>query len=582
MCAGVLLAALVVAGQNADVSASRELHRLFEEAWQWELAENPTWASYLGDLRYNDRWPDRSLKAIERRARKRAEFLDRLHRIDPRTLRSEDRISYRMFERWQQDELKLYEFGWYVLPLNHREGIQSADVLADALPFETEKHYRDWLQRLADFPAYMDQTIRLLELGIERGMVHSKPVAQRIPDQIRKQIVDDPEKSPFFKPFVRMPTDLPEELREELRATARQLIRTRVVPAYRRLLSFFETRYLPAAPERVGIWQFPRGKELYRFLARMYTTTDLTPEEIHAMGQHEVRRIRAEMERVIGQTGFKGTFREFLEFLRTDRRFYVDDPEELLRIYRATCKRIDPGLVRLFRRLPRMPYGVEPIPAHVAPDTTTAYYRPPAADGSRAGTYFVNLYRPETRPLYEVEVLSVHEAVPGHHLQIALAMELEGLPAFRRYRGVTAFVEGWALYSESLGEELGLYDDPYSKFGQLTYEMWRAVRLVVDTGMHYFGWTRQRAIDFFLENTAKSKLDVVNEVDRYIAWPGQALAYKVGELKIKELRSEAERMLGDRFDLREFHDVVLSSGAIPLDVLESKVRRWMIRKRGQQ
>jgi prolyl oligopeptidase len=325
----------------------------------------------------------------------------------------------------------------------------------------------------------------------------------------------------------------------------------------------------------VGAWQLPRGGDLYAFRARQFTTTRLTPAEIHEIGLAEVRRIRGEMEAIVRDLKYQGTFRDFLEQLRSDPRYYYQDPSDLLNAYLALSKKIDPHLTRLFRRLPRIPYGVEAIPAHMAPDTTTAYYRPPSADGSRAGMYFVNLYRPEVRPKYEMEALTLHEAVPGHHLQIALASELEDLPLFRRHASFTVYIEGWALYAERLGPDLGLYNDPYSKFGQLTYEMWRAVRLVVDTGMHAFRWPRERAIELFRENTAKTEVDIENEVDRYIAWPGQALAYKIGELKIRELRARAEEKLSKRFDIRDFHDVILRQGAVPLDVLEEVVDAWI-------
>jgi len=560
-------------GQADD--AAKRLHALFAEEWERGLRENPTRASVLGDRRYNDRWPDVSLEAIERSHQRQVEVLKLLDAVDTAALSEADRLNYRLFRKHYENDVEAHAFRGYLLALNQRGGIQTASELADSLRFATVKDYEDWIARIRAFPVLMDQTIALLEEGLRTGMVQPRVVMERVPDQIAAQIVEDPAQSPFFKPFTRFAATIPAGERERLSAAARQAIAENILPAFRKFHRFFLDKYLPGCREEVGAWKLPRGKEFYAVRARMYTTTNMTPEEIHRLGLEEVKRIRGEMEAIIRNVGFQGSFEEFLTFLRTDPQFYYSDPQELLEAYRALSKRIDPTLVKLFRRLPRAPYGVEPIPDAVAPDTTTAYYRQPAADGSRAGTYFVNLYKPEVRPKYEMEALSIHEAVPGHHLQIALAMELGELPAFRRYSGYTAFTEGWGLYSESLGDELGFYQDPYSKFGQLTYEMWRAVRLVVDTGMHNFGWTRQQAIDFFKANAAKTELDIVNEIDRYIAWPGQALAYKIGELKIKELRARAARELGERFDVRDFHEVVLGSGAVPLDVLEANVTAWI-------
>ena len=577
----LLAAALPARPEEAASEAPRQLHALFQEEWEYTLREDPTFASFLGDRRYNDRWADASLAALERRQQHSRETLERLKSIDMAGLSEADRLNYRLFRKQYENDVEGYQFRWYLVPLNQRDGVQTADELADALRFATVKDYEDWLARLRALPVLVEQTTALMKEGIRAGMVHPRVIMERVPAQIEKQIVDDPAKSSFFKPFLRFPETIPPAERERLAAQAQAAIREQVVPAYRKFQRFFLEEYLPACLEKAGVWQLPRGKELYAFRTRLFTTTNLTPEEIHRLGLEEVKRIRGEMEAIIKQIGFQGSFEEFLQFLRTDPRFYYRDPQELLEAYRALSKQLDPTLVKLFKRLPRAPYGVEPIPDAVAPDTTTAYYRQPAADGSRAGTYFVNLYRPEVRPKYEMEALSMHEAVPGHHLRIALAMELGELPEFRRYDGYTAFTEGWGLYAESLGGELGFYRDPYSKFGQLTYEMWRAVRLVVDTGMHTMGWSRQQAIDYFKANAAKTELDIVNEVDRYIAWPGQALAYKIGELKIKELRARAARELAERFDVRDFHDVVLGSGAVPLDVLEANVAAWIARVKSE-
>jgi prolyl oligopeptidase len=562
-----------------DKPLAQELNNLYAAEWQYTLREAPTFASHLGDLRYNDRWTDVSLAAIERRHEHQKDVLGKLQAIDAAQLTGADRLNYLLFKHQTETDLAEYPYRWWLVPLSQREGIQDENSLADSLRFQTVKDYEDWIARLKAFPAYLDQTMALMRQGMKERIVQPKVVMRRIPEQIKRQIVDDPAESLYYKPLKKFPDEIAAADRERLEKEAQQAIEGGVVPAYKRFLTFFEGHYLPACFDQIGAWQLPRGEEFYALRCRVFTTTSLTPDEIHAIGLAEVARIREEMEAIQKQVGYEGTFQQFLHSLRTDKRHYYETPEELMAGYLALCKRIDPQLTKLFRKLPRIPYGLEPIPQHIAPDTTTAYYRPPAADGSRAGTFFVNLYRPEMRPKYEMEALSLHEAVPGHHLQIALATELEGVPQFRKFTGFTVYVEGWALYAERLGEDLGCYEDPYSKFGQLTYEMWRAVRLVVDTGMHHKRWTREQAIALFKENTAKTDLDIVNEVDRYIAWPGQALAYKIGELKIRELRSQAEKQLGEKFDIREFHDVVLRNGAVPLDVLERLVEEWLKEKR---
>jgi uncharacterized protein (DUF885 family) len=554
---------------------TKALRELFASEWDYWMEQYPTWASSLGDRRWNDRWEDLSLDAISKRHTHNIEVLAKLRGMDREALSPPDRLNYDLFLKDYKNEVEEYQYRWYLIPLNQRGGVQTADELADALRFETVKDYEDWLARLRALPARIEQTIALMRQGVNTKMILPKIVLERIPAQIDHQIVSDPKTSPFYKPFTHFPASIPEAKRSRLAQAAENVIATSVVPAFRQLKEFFVKQYLPAGWVQVGIWQLPEGEAMYRFAVRLNTTIDMTPREIHEIGLSEVRRIRAEMQAVIDKLGYKGSFKEFVGFLRSDPQFYYKAPDQLLAAYRALTRRIDPTLVKLFKTLPRMPYGVEPIPQNIAPDTTTAYYRQPAADGSRPGTYFVNLYKPETRPKYEMMALSLHEAVPGHHLQIALSMEQEGLPNFRRYAGYTAFVEGWGLYAESLGDEMGLYDDLYSKFGQLTYEMWRAVRLVVDTGIHYMRWDRQKAIDYFLENTTKQELDVVNEIDRHISMPGQALAYKIGQLKISAIRAKTEKELGPKFDIRAFHDELLKDGALPLDLLEAKMDAWI-------
>jgi uncharacterized protein (DUF885 family) len=426
-------------------------------------------------------------------------------------------------------------------------------------------------------PLLVEQTTALMRTGIQEKILLPKVVMGRIPAQIAKQVVAQPEESPFYKPFKTFPASIPPAEQKALAASARKLVADGIIPAYRQFQEFFAKEYLPACYDGVGMWQMPNGAEAYAYYARQHTTTNLTPEQIHQIGLAEVARIRAEMEALKTQVQFNGTLAEFFQFLRTDPKFFYHSGQELLNAYKVQAKTTDPLLPKLFKTLPRLPYGVEPIPAIIAPDTYTAFYRPGAADGSRAGMFCVNLYKPETRPKWEMTALALHESVPGHHLQISLAQEQDALPEFRRngLADYTAYTEGWALYAEFLGEEMGEYNDPYAKFGELTYEMWRAVRLVLDTGIHYYHWDRQRAIDYFLANAPKTELDITNEVDRYIAWPGQALAYKIGQLKIKELRARAASQLGAKFDVRDFHDVVLSGGALPLDELEKRVDAWI-------
>jgi uncharacterized protein (DUF885 family) len=569
----------------ANVDPAQRLHALFDRQWQRWLSENPEEATLAGEPGHDTRWTDYSIAAYETTQQANVEALQALLEIDRARLTPDDQLNHDLYRHQLERAIEGHRYRGWLMPINHLTGAQTADQLIEALNFRTVADYEHWIGRLNAIAPMVDQQIVLLRTGLAEGRTMPEISMRRVPAQIERLLVKKPEASPFYAPFRAFPDAVPEADRARLSAAALDAIQTGVTPAYRRLKTVVGDEYLPKCRRSIGASELPEGRDAYAHAVRSFSTTGLSPEEVHAIGLAEVARIRGEMEAIRKAVGFRGSLTRFFRHLGSDPRFFHRDGAALLTAYRDIAKRIDPELPKLFGKLPRQPYGVRAVPAAQAPDTHAAYYQPGAADGTRAGNFYANLHQPRSRPKWEQEALTMHEAVPGHHLQIALQQELVAdaggrLPKFRSQASFTAFVEGWGLYSESLGPELGMYQDPYSKFGQLTYEMWRAVRLVVDTGMHAKGWTRQQAIDYFKAATPRAELDIVNEIDRYIAWPGQAVAYKLGELKIKELRARAVTALGPRFDVRSFHDTVLGQGAIPLDILERNVDAWIAGRHG--
>ena len=561
-----------------------KLDVLIDSEWQRRLADEPTLATRIGDRRYNDRWEDRSLEAIAARRAHSQDVLARIKAIDRAQLSPTAQLNYDLFLRNASSRVEEERFHGEYLPINTRYGPYSeiAEVVR-LTPLAKVKDYEDLVKRLRAFPTLVDQTIVLMRKGMEAGVMPPKVILREVSQQMTLQIHEDVTRTPVYQTaFQQMPSSISVADQDRLREEGKSALRDSVVPAIRKLQTFFLKEYEPKARNTVGISSLPDGEAWYAVRVKTMTTTDLSADQIHEIGLSEVKRIRAEMEEAMRRTKFHGDLQAFFNFLRTDPQFFFKDKELLLLTYRDIAKRIDPELPKLFRTLPRMPYGVVPVPAFSEKSQTTAYYQPGSVDSGRAGYFYANTYDLKSRPKWEMEALTLHEAVPGHHLQIAIAQELRDVPNFRRFGGYTAFVEGWGLYAESLGPEIGLYRDTYSKFGQLTYEMWRAIRLVVDTGMHAKGWTRDQAIRLFQQNTGKTQHDIEVEVDRYIAWPGQALAYKLGELKIKELRAYATQQLGDQFDLRDFHDQVLGAGPLPLSMLDARIRQWVAEQHGKQ
>ena len=574
-----LLMLYTILSASSENNENKEFLSFLDEEWNYKLSQSPVYATRMGVKGYETEWRDNSLEAIKSRVAHSKSILESLKEFNVENLSEVNQLNLRLFTQLTSNDLEISKYNRHFLPFGHRGGVQLAHEDTEVIPLESYDDFSFWIQRLQNLDKRIDQNITLAEIGLEKGYKPPKVLMDRVYRQIVLQSQSDVLSNPFYKIFIDLPDSISYEDQIILRQEAQKVIKETVIPSYKRLEEFFKKKYLKQSRETVGLYDIPDGRELYEVLAKSFTTTDLSPKEIHQIGLDEVQRIRGEMEGVIDELKFEGSFKDFLTFLREDKRFYYDSPEELFEGYLAVSKRIDPELVKLFGNLPRTPYGLRAIPEESAPDTTTAYYMSPSPDGLRAGYYYVNLYKPETRPKFEMEVLSVHEAVPGHHLQIALAMEMEEMPMFRRVSPYTAFVEGWGLYSESLGYDLGLYKDPYSKFGQLTYDMWRAVRLVVDTGMHYYEWDRQRAINFFLDNAGKSELDIINEIDRYIVMPGQALAYKIGQMKFLSLKEKTKIELGANYDVRDFHDVVLSHGALPLNELDLIIEGYIYKNK---
>jgi uncharacterized protein (DUF885 family) len=576
----LFLAAALACAAPAAAAPADDFQALLDEHYQWLLRENPTEATALGVRDHDERIRDLSPEAREARVRQAQAFLDRLEAIPADALSADDRVDRAILRRtlaetveeWrhgQRDMLFTTYYGWH----------QGFAGLARNLPFRTRADYESYLARIAQYPRLNDQALAITANAVRGGYVLPCSVLDGHERTIAGVIVEDPARSRFYEPFTRdRPAGVDEAEWAGMQARAREIIAETINPAYRRHLDFYRGEYLPNCARVDSVSAQPGGTEYYAFQVRANTTTDLTPRQIHGIGLAEVARIRAEMEAVAREAGFAGR-EAFIDDLRTNPRHFAAEPEALMRHVARVTKTIDGQLPRLFGMLPRLPYGIAEIPAEIAEGTTTAYYNSGSPQSGIAGTYYVNTSKLDQRPLWEVPALSLHEAVPGHHLQIALQQEMHIAPFRRNFTSFTAFTEGWGLYAESLGGELGVYDTPERRMGELSYQMWRASRLVVDTGIHAFGWDKARAIAFMRDNTALTEANIEAEVNRYISWPGQALGYMIGRLKILELRARAEQALGDRFDVRRFHDAVLMNGSIPLDVLEAQIDAWIAAER---
>ncbi|NVK24105.1 MAG: DUF885 domain-containing protein [Gammaproteobacteria bacterium] len=562
---------------NTKSAEDQKFELLAEDIWQDALKRNPLSAVRFGLDSSPDEMPDISLEALQAANNNIRQQLALLNDIQAAKLSEQNRINLTILQHRLNNEADQFDYQAYQVPLTAEGGFHtSLGFLPSAIELKSLQDAKNYLSRMADFPSYFAQHMSHMKQGIKQGNTQPQVVLQGFESSIDGFIVDKPEDSVFFAPFKEL-SFLTEQQQTEIKQLAAQVITNQVVPAYQSFRDFMSEEYIPNSRKSIGVQYIPNGKSYYQNRSDHYTTTDLSAQEIHEIGLSEVKRIRAEMQTIIDQLEFDGSFAEFLTFLRSDPQFYATTPEQLLKEASFIAKKMDAQLPKLFYHLPRTPYGIAPVPDHIAPKYTTGRYISPNKD-TDPGYYWVNTYALDRRPLYELEALTLHEAVPGHHLQISLTREMSNTPLYRSSYYMSAFGEGWGLYAEWLGLEAGFYQDPYSNFGRLTYEMWRALRLAVDTGMHVMDWTRDQAIEFMKQNSALSEHNITTEVDRYISWPGQALSYKIGELTIKRLRAEAEAQLGQQFDVREFHYHVLKNGSVPLSLLEQQVKMYIQEK----
>ncbi len=551
---------------------AEQLHELFTEEWEFRSNAATSWGAKMAA----DKIPDVTPKAQKERAAYWSEVLERLAAIDYEALNKEDKMNYRIFKVQIEDKVARIGFEDYLMPLNAEGGFYTGfNYSVGGATFEEEKDYKLYISNLKKVSKYIHDNIDLLRLGIKKGMVRPQVILTNYRVLMQSMLTEKVEENLFYRPFKNMSERVDAKAQQQLQLEGKAIIAGEILAAIQAFDTFMEKEYIPNASQTLGAADLPNGKAYYEQRVQFFTTLPMSSDEIFALGEKEVARIRADMEGIIEELEFEGSFADFLAFLRTDPQFYAKTPRELLMFASYLSKKMDGKLPAYFNTLPSLPYGVQPVPAAIAPNYTSGRYSGGSWKKHKAGNYWVNTYKLESRPLYALPALTLHEAVPGHHLQISLAQELEDLPDFRRYTYLSCYGEGWGLYSEYLGIEADMYETPYEHFGRMTYEMWRACRLVVDVGLHAKGWTRQEAIDFMASNTALSIHEVTTEIDRYIGWPAQALSYKIGELKIRELRQRAEEALGDAFDIRAFHDVILKDGAVPLFILEELVEDYI-------